>query len=62
LHQALLELFLISEKKTTFIAYINKEHSIPITKIRHYAKGTNFSHDFRIKKIKEELQDLTLKK
>ncbi len=62
LHQALLESSLISEKKKTFIDYINQEHKMSITKIRHYARDTNPSHDFRLRKFKEEIQDLTSKK
>lgn len=61
LHQALLELLLISERKKNFIDYVNQEYNMSITKIRHYGRGENLSHDFRIKKIKEELQDLTSK-
>ncbi|RBW55209.1 hypothetical protein DS884_16395 [Tenacibaculum sp. E3R01] len=61
LHQALLESLLISEKKKNFIDYVNQEHNMSITKIRHYGRGENLSHDFRLKKIKEELQELTIK-
>ena len=60
LHQALLELNLIASKKESFIIYVNEEHSIPITKIRHYQRDTNRTHDFRLQKIKENLKELTL--
>lgn len=61
LHQALLESLLVSEKKKCFIDYVNQEHNMSITKIRHYGRGENLSHDFRLKKFKEELQELTTK-
>jgi hypothetical protein len=60
LHQALLELNLIASKKESFIIYVNEEHAIPITKIRHYQRDINRTHDFRLQKIKENLKGLTL--
>lgn len=59
LHQSLLELNLISPKKEDFINYVNREHNIPITKVRNYPRESNRSHDFRLQKIKEELKELT---
>ncbi len=59
LHQALLELNLISPKKEPFINYVNTAHNIPITKVRNYARDVNRSHDFRLLKIKEDLKELT---
>ena len=59
LHQSLLELNLISPKKDDFISYVNREHNIPITKVRNYPREANRSHDFRLQKIKEELKELT---
>ncbi|MFK8061105.1 MAG: hypothetical protein AB8B78_13575 [Polaribacter sp.] len=59
LHQALLELNLISNIKETFINYINIEHKIPITKVRNYARDVNRLHDFRVKKFLEKLKNLT---
>jgi hypothetical protein len=60
LHQALLELNLIAPKKESFIIYVNEEHTIPITKVRHYERDVNRTHDFRLRKIKENLEQLTL--
>lgn len=56
MHQALLELNLISNKKGLFVNYINIEHKIPITKVRNPARDINRSHDFRVKKLKETLK------
>lgn len=61
LHQALIESNLISSKKESFIIYVNTEHEIPITKVRNYARDINRSHDFRLKKIKKELGNITPK-
>jgi hypothetical protein len=60
LHQALLELNLIVSTKESFIIYVNEEHAIPITKVRHYERDVNRTHDFRLRKIKENLKGLTL--
>ena len=59
IHQALLELNLISNKKEPFINCINIEHKLPITKVRNYARDTNRNHDFRVRKFKEMLKKFT---
>ena len=58
LHHALLELNLISKTKKRFIDYVNTEHNTSITKLRNPARDVNRSHDFRVKKLKQELQNI----
>ena len=61
LYQSLLDLDLVSGTKKIFIDYVNQEHKMELTKIRNYSEKNNRKHDFRVKKFREELQNLPLK-
>ncbi|MFC4267349.1 hypothetical protein [Polaribacter marinivivus] len=62
LHQALTELDLISKSKKAFMDFIITEYKIPVIKIRNYPRDVNRDHDFRVKKIKEDLLNLPAEK
>jgi len=61
LYQSLLDLDLVSGTKKLFIDYVNNEHEMNLTKIRNYSQKNNRNHDFRVKKFRDELKEVTLK-
>ena len=62
LYGALIELKLIDSNDTEFLSYLNLEHQMELTKLKHYEPAQNKLHDERKLAFKIELQEYSNEK